>query len=440
MNFIAINAIQIPPNRQRQEFDPESLAELMDSIQSKGLFHPIVLRFVQTDEPDPIALLVAGERRMRAIRDLWEIGGSFSFNGQPVPEGHLPFVSLTNLSPLEAEEAELEENIRRADLTWQERAAANARLAKLRTAQAEAAGLPPPTMSAISLEVRGSALGSNLSATSKEIILADHLDNPEIAKAKTAKEAYKILKFQEETRVNQRLAEHVGKTFSAEMHHLVHDDCINWLAKCPDNSFDVILTDPPYGMGAHEFGDSGGMTPGGHKYDDGFDSWKLLMLMFSAESFRVAKPQAHAYIFCDLENFGRLKSMFQDAGWTVFRTPFIWYKPNGMRAPWPDNGPQRKYETILYAIKGGRNTLRLASDVLIYPSDENIGHAAQKPVDLYADLLGRSARPGDTVLDAFCGSGPIFPAANKLQCIATGVEKDQASYGLAIKRIEGLKK
>jgi len=32
--------------------------------------------------------------------------------------------------------------------------------------------------------------------------------------------------------------------------------------------FDVILTDPPYGMGADEFGDSGGLTEGAHAYKD----------------------------------------------------------------------------------------------------------------------------------------------------------------------------
>ena len=35
-----------------------------------------------------------------------------------------------------------------------------------------------------------------------------------------------------------------------------------------------------------------------------------------------------------------------------------------MRAPWPDSGPQRKYETLLYAVKGKRPVLKMAGDVL----------------------------------------------------------------------------
>jgi site-specific DNA-methyltransferase (adenine-specific) len=77
--------------------------------------------------------------------------------------------------------------------------------------------------------------------------------------------------------------------------------------------------------------------------------------------------------------------------------------------------------------------------VLDYPSDENLGHAAQKPVALLEDLLRRSALPGNVVCDPFCGSGSIFPAAHALKCRAVGVELDPASYGISVQRIEGLK-
>ena len=110
-----------------------------------------------------------------------------------------------------------------------------------------------------------------------------------------------------------------------------------------------------------------------------------------------------------------------------------------MRAPWPEHGPQRKYETILYAVKGKRPTLKLAPDVLDFPPDSNLGHAAQKPVALFEELLRRSVQPGNSVLDPFMGSGTIFAAAHVLKCRATGLELDQASYGIAVKRIEGLK-
>ena len=206
----------------------------------------------------------------------------------------------------------------------------------------------------------------------------------------------------------------------------------------PAERFDVILTDPPYGMGADEFGDSGGLAVDAHGYSDSEDYWKQLMEVFVPESYRLAKANAHAYIFCDVDKFAELRAMMGKAGWKVFRTPLIWFKPSASRAPWPDKGPQRKYELILFAVKGERNVTKMLGDVLQYNPDDNLGHAAQKPVELYKDLLGRSARAGDTVLDCFAGTGPILPAAHQLKVAATALEQLPANYGIMAKRLEGL--
>jgi site-specific DNA-methyltransferase (adenine-specific) len=163
------------------------------------------------------------------------------------------------------------------------------------------------------------------------------------------------------------------------------------------------------------------------------------MSIFIPESFRITKPEAHLYCFCDIDNFDLMKVSFGAAGWSVFRTPLIWYKKSGMRAPWPFEGPQRKYEMLLYAIKGKRPVLKMAGDVFDFPPDANLGHAAQKPVALFEELLSRSILPGQSVLDPFCGSGPIFAAGFSLKACVTGIELDQASYGIAIQRIEGLR-
>ncbi len=64
---------------------------------------------------------------------------------------------------------------------------------------------------------------------------------------------------------------------------------------------------------------------------------------------------------------------------------------------------------------------------------------AQKPVDLYRDLLSRSARAGDSVLDCFAGTGPILPAAHQLRVAATAVEMLPQNFGIAAKRLANLK-
>lgn len=62
MRFIPISQVLIKPDRQRQEFDPAALQDLVTSIEERGLLHPPVLR-----DESGVWTLVAGERRMKAI-------------------------------------------------------------------------------------------------------------------------------------------------------------------------------------------------------------------------------------------------------------------------------------------------------------------------------------------------------------------------------------
>jgi DNA modification methylase/ParB-like chromosome segregation protein Spo0J len=433
MKCIHIQSIKVAADRQRKLFDPAKLHEFADGIQSKGLLHPIVLRIVGDDY-----YLVAGERRLRAVTDIYDLGGTFMHDGQMVVKNSIPYTLLSDLDPLAAEEAELDENIQRVDLTWQERAAAHARLSNLRTAQALQKGLPLPTVAAIAVEVRGNAEGVNQETTRRELIVARHLGNPAIQAAKTVDEAFKILRKEEAQTKSRDLGVSVGRTFSSSMHRAFNENSLDWMRAAPAGQFDCILTDPPYGMGADEFGDSGGLAAGAHGYKDDAENFLSIIKTLAPESFRLAKEQAHLYCFCDIDWFSHMRDEFRAAGWQVFRTPWIWYKKSGMRAPWPDSGPQRKYETLLYAVKGKRPVLRMGADVLDFGPDANLGHAAQKPVALYQDLLTRTCLPGNTVFDPFMGSGPVFPAAHSLKIIATGIEMDQASYGIAVKRIQDL--
>ncbi|MGH7748800.1 MAG: DNA methyltransferase, partial [Candidatus Dormibacteria bacterium] len=174
-------------------------------------------------------------------------------------------------------------------------------------------------------------------------------------------------------------------------------------------------------------------------YDDSPTAWRRLMEPACKLIFQLSKPLAHAYLFCDVEMFEQLKIYMTMAGWNCFRTPLIYINPSGMRAPWPTSGPQRKWQMILYAKKGERLVKYLAPDVITCSPDSNLGHPAQKPIELYRNLLRRSVNPGDSVLDPFCGSGTIFPACHELLLKATGVEQDPVAYGIAAKRLGELK-
>lgn len=445
MLLLPLHSIQVAPNRQRREFDEQKLQELSTSIATNGLLQPIVVRALGSDAYQ----LVAGERRLRAIANLHFLGKAVRYAGGvdaadqavliSLPQDTIPCLSLGDLDALAAEEAELDENIKRVDLSWQERASAVSRLAALRAKQATAAGTSVPRVAAIALEVRGSADGVHHETTRRELIVAQHLDKPEVAAAKTVDEAFKVLKRQEEVKKNVELAATVGKTFTSAVHEVHNTDSIAWMKAQPAGLFDVVLTDPPYGMGADRFGDSGGMAAGKHFYDDSYETWIKLMPAFAQETARITKAQAHLYAFCDFDRFHALKSYLEVEGWNCFRTPLVWVKPSASRLPWVDFGPQRKYELILYANKGRKPVTKIFPDVVSYNPDDNMGHNAQKPVALFVDLLKRSVAPGDTVLDPFAGSGPILEAAHELKCKAVAVELDPNPYAMCLKRLDRIK-
>lgn len=309
------------------------------------------------------------------------------------------------------------------------------KLHELRTLQAEKRG-EVHTVTDTAEEVTGRRDGDYQTSTKKAIVVAKHLEDPDVQRSRTLDDAFKVLKRKEQAQKHADLAAQVGATYSVEKHEAYCGDCREILVQFPDATFDVIVSDPPYGMGADEFGDSGGARSlGAHEYDDSPEHFFSLMDETLVQLTRVARPQAHIYLFCDIDKFAWLRQRLSGLLWSPLRTPLVMVKRNSGRVPFPEHGPRRQYELVLYAWRGGKPVTAIYPDVFEVGMDENLGHGAQKPIAAYTELLKRSVRPGDKVLDPMMGSGPIFPAATALQCYATGIEVNQSAYGVALSRI-----
>lgn len=427
MQTIPIESLVIPANRQRREFDEQKLQDLANSINSKGLMHPPVVR-LENDQ----YILVAGERRTRAIQSLHILDIGVMCNDTFVPAGFLPVTLLSDLDELAIREAELEENTIRVDLSWQEQAAAVASLHSLRTAQATLVG-KTQTVTATASEILGKpAEGTQTTRVQEALFVSKHLNDPDVQKAKSPKEALKILQKKADIAHRAQLAEQFDTAKTP--HTLIHGDSLVELHNLESGIFDLILTDPPYGVGADSFGD---MATTEHEYRDDPEYAQECYAKLAREGFRVTKERAHAYIFCDIRQFQTIALEFTLAGWRVWERPLIWSKKNGM-LPEPNFGPRLTYETILFASKGNRKVLKVgAGDVLEFTVEGKKEHGAQKPVSLYTELISRSCYPGDRVLDCFAGSGTIFPAATRVRTIATGIEIVKSHHDLAMSRMLG---
>ncbi|MFZ9681388.1 MAG: ParB/RepB/Spo0J family partition protein, partial [Bacteroidia bacterium] len=60
---VAVDSIDVNPFQPRDQFDPEALEELRDSIQRLGIIQPLTLR-----KNGSRYQLISGERRLRAAR------------------------------------------------------------------------------------------------------------------------------------------------------------------------------------------------------------------------------------------------------------------------------------------------------------------------------------------------------------------------------------
>lgn len=447
---IARTSITIPP-RQRQERSPDDIPRLVDSILSKGLMHPPVFR---TDGPRYV--LVAGETRLLSIDAIGSRNLFFNCNGEVYLPGEVPAVLLSDLSTVQYAEAELEENLIRSELPWQDRIRALDTIHRMRTeanpGQIRPAGVREwgPKDTARELVEKGGIVGAggtnrNVDAISERIheatVIARHLHDPQIRKARNASEAYDLVVRREEAAFAAELVRRTNAATPRSSDWSVRKGSLmDILPKLEEKTFDLIIADPPYGIGA----DRGGFrsrTIQHHNYEDTPDEARRLVNCILLEGFRTTKPRANLFLFCDIDLFQWAKTLCQAAGWEPFRTPIIWAKSDSEGlAPWGRSGFRRTYEILLFATKGQRGLISSPVDILrhnrVSRSDREYG--PEKPVELLRTLIECSTLPGDYILDPCCGSGSTLEAARATRRRALGIEIDEHAYNIALRKAQGI--
>lgn len=232
-------------------------------------------------------------------------------------------------------------------------------------------------------------------------------------------------------------------------------DCVEYLQKIPDNSIDLIFTDPPYGHNNNngDLIDRWEEALGKEKKDkprpilnDGPEANELVRKLFQ-EAARVLKPGCCCCCCC----CGGGGPDPQFARWSLwidevldFKQMVVWDKgPMGMGWHY-----RRSYETILVAQKRGAachwfdDSHKIEN--IIRPGDYGIRkiiptadqHPTEKPWQLAAHFIRLHSQPGEKVLDPFMGSGSTGVACMNLKRKFIGVELDEKFYGIAEKRIQ----
>ena len=196
---------------------------------------------------------------------------------------------------------------------------------------------------------------------------------------------------------------------------IIQGDCLEVMWGFPDKSFDLVLTDPPYGMDYQ----SSRRTEKYAKIDNDISlEW---LRPFLQEAFRVLKDNTHIYLFCNDYAISDFRKELEAVGFTPKRT-LVWVKNNHTSGDLEgDYG--NKTEFILYAQKGRRELNgKRETNVLMFDREPTAYHPTQKPVDLNAFLMRKSTEENQTILDPFMGSGTTLVAAKLLNRNATGIE------------------
>lgn len=423
--------------RQRSAMDKTKLAELKESIADKGILHPPVY---WQDPATQKWVLSAGERRTEAMRQLHAEGRAFTHEGNVVLPGQIPITRLGDyVDEIARFEVELDENVRRDDLTWQDRVKAFADLHEMRT---QTNRKQTQIDTARELVDRGivKSLPSARLHMKEATLIAEHLDNDKIANARNPAEALSHIYRMEEEKITAALVKRKLAAMPIMSNiRLMNGSCLDVLDGLDSDMADLILADPPYGLGASGAGFRA-RTVHHHNYEDTPDNAKKIARAILTEGFRICKTRANIFMFCDIDLFDWLKSTASNMGWTPFRRPLIWQKSESEGlAPWGGSGPRITTEFIFFATKGQRGLNASPIDVFNVKRvsrSERI-HAAEKPVELLKTLIQCSTLPGDFVLDPCCGSGSTLVAAKELKRTGLGIEFDTDYYTTAMANVFG---
>lgn len=196
-----------------------------------------------------------------------------------------------------------------------------------------------------------------------------------------------------------------------------------WLPTQPQ--CDLLITDPPYMY-----------TSGVEDIDTFAQSWLPVALRKVKDTGRAyvcigAYPQElRAYLNAPVPPGLRLLNVL------------VWTYKNRI-GPSPHNAYKSNWQAILYFI--GLNAPHIEVPELneqfavqeINAPDGRIGnlyHAWQKPDELAERLIRHSTKPGDVVLDCFAGTGTFLLAATRFGRVAYGCDSSVDMLGIAEKR------
>ena len=252
-------------------------------------------------------------------------------------------------------------------------------------------------------------------------------------------------------------------------------DCLIKLKSFPAECVDLIYIDPPFNSNRNY--STAGIKDENRQFGDKFENVAAYIAYMEPrlhELHRVLKPKGSFYYHCDWHASHYVKVLLDSEdlfGYGNFQNEIAWcYRSGGAS---PKKRFSRKHDTILFYSKTAdytfnglreksynrglkpyrfRGVREFQDDAGWYTdvgmkdyweinmvgrtSRERLDYPTQKPEALLERIILASSNEGDTVLDAFCGSGTTLAMAQRLKRRWIGIDISSAACKLAGKRLD----
>ena len=230
--------------------------------------------------------------------------------------------------------------------------------------------------------------------------------------------------------------------FKFKIFNLHYKDVTNQI---PDNSIDLIVTDPPYRVTARgNAGNSGGMLQKKiNRNGKVFEHNNVPSSEYIPELYRLLKDGGHCYIMTNHVNLQDILNLATSIGFKFVKS-LIWNKGNKIMGQYY----MSQFEYILFFRKGYGKKINNCgtSDILNIPNIKTKGddgkniHDTEKPIELMKILIENSSQVGDVVFDPFMGVGSTGLASYTLNRSFIGTEIDKKYYDITKERFNKLLK
>lgn len=417
-------------NRQRREI--ETKGGLEDSISRNGLIHPIVV--------DENLVLIAGERRLAACKNLKWTTIAVRF--------------AKDLSDNERQIIELEENVKRSDLTWQEACLATSKIHLLHKE------IDPRWTQLDTADV----ISNSQATIAKHLRVAEFLkrEDPRILAASSYMEAFNII-CRRDARAEGNALEELLKDFDLNdpvelpppntpaseilvgdpyapkpevrkglAETILHKSFLEWAPSYNGPKFNFVHCDFPYGI--NPFAGPQGQAGVDSHYEDSPEIYFQLLNCLLDNHDRLFSISCHLmFWFSDRMKEETLRLFEKKAPSFRFATfPLIWHKSDNAGISFdPRRMPRHTYETCLFAARGDRQIVRVVGDSYSCPTNNKL-HPTCKPEPMLHHFFSMIVDDFTAMLDPTCGSGTSILAAERLSCqTCLGLESDWETAEMA---------